>query len=378
MWRRCLINIKVNSRLYYLFHTPMQKEQFWTRDRIMWLIIGCVITAGIVWLIGYLSNVLLPFFAACLISYLLNPLVEFFKRILHLRKRLPAVIITILSVSAIIFGVCYLCMPLLLSQIDTLTNMVKRFIDHPDYNSFISFLPAEWRNYIYNFDPNTLTRYINANHISALFDRGSSLVERSWETIMKIVEWALMFIYILFILIDYDQITNGFKKLFPIKYRVQAMKVVGDVENAMNSYFRGQGLVALCACIMYCVGFTVVGLPLSLFMGFLVGILYMIPYFQYITIIPVAIICFISSLGGEVSFWSEFGQCLLVYLIVQSICDYIITPHVMGKEMGLNPAVILLALSVWGSLLGIIGMIIALPATALIISYYETYISSRK
>lgn len=57
------------------------------------------------------------------------------------------------------------------------------------------------------------------------------------------------------------------------------------------------------------------------------------------------------------------------------MCDYIITPHIMGKEMGLNPAVILLSLSVWGSLLGIIGMIIALPVTAIIMAYYERYIS---
>lgn len=71
-----------------------------------------------------------------------------------------------------------------------------------------------------------------------------------------------------------------------------------------------------------------------------------------------------------------FGKSLLVYVISQSICDYILTPHIMGKEMGLNPAVILLSLSVWGSLLGIIGMIIALPVTSLIMTYYEQYISS--
>lgn len=69
------------------------------------------------------------------------------------------------------------------------------------------------------------------------------------------------------------------------------------------------------------------------------------------------------------------GKCGLVYLISQCICDYVITPHIMRKEMGLNPAIILLALSVWGSLLGIIGMIIALPITSLIMNYYSRYIS---
>ena len=70
-------------------------------------------------------------------------------------------------------------------------------------------------------------------------------------------------------------------------------------------------------------------------------------------------------------FLPEMGKCLLVYVVSQCICDYVITPHIMGKEMGLNPAIILLSLSVWGSLLGIIGMIIALPVTALIMTYYR-------
>ena len=143
----------------------------------------------------------------------------------------------------------------------------------------------------------------------------------------------------------------------------------------MNRYFRGQGLVALCATVFYCIGFSIVGLPLAIPMGLLVGILYMIPYFQYVTLIPIAAICFIYSLGGYTPFLPEMGKCLIVYAVSQSICDYIITPHVMGKEMGMNPAIILLSLSVWGSLLGIIGMIIALPASALIMTYYRRYIS---
>ena len=89
-----------------------------------------------------------------------------------------------------------------------------------------------------------------------------------------------------------------------------------------------------------------------------------------------AVICFIYSLGGTVEFLPLLGKCGLVYLISQSICDYVITPHVMGKAMGMNPAIILLSLSIWGSLLGIIGMIIALPVSSLIMTYYERYISN--
>lgn len=85
----------------------------------------------------------------------------------------------------------------------------------------------------------------------------------------------------------------------------------------------------------------------------------------------------LSSLDGTASFWQQIGECLLVYAVSQSVCDYILTPKIMGKAMGLNPAIILLALSVWGTLMGLIGMIIALPLTTLLLSYYQTYVINR-
>lgn len=156
------------------------------------------------------------------------------------------------------------------------------------------------------------------------------------------------------------------------------MVVINDIIDNMNRYFRGQGFVAFCAMILYCIGFLIAGLPLAIPMGILVGFLYLIPYFQYVTLIPVAIIALVDAIGGGPGFFTEMWKCGLVYVVSQCICDYVITPRVMGKELGLNPAIILLSLSVWGSLFGIIGMIIALPVTALLMSYYQLYISNRK
>ena len=69
-----------------------------------------------------------------------------------------------------------------------------------------------------------------------------------------------------------------------------------------------------------------------------------------------------------------FGACILVFIVVQLIEDIFIVPRVMGKVTGLNPAIILLSLSIWGTLLGFVGMIIALPLTTLFLSYYERYV----
>lgn len=347
---------------------------FWTTDRIMRLIIGLAIAAAVIWLLSYLRDALLPFFVACLFAYLLQPVVEFNRRWTHEKGRTLSSILTLLEVSAVIVGCVYLLLPIIIREFDTLDSIVREVTTgkrpmSPEFSGIIDFVNR-------NFNPGSIKETLATMRMESIISKGSSILNESIEVLGQLLDWALTLIYILFILIDYPQIMRGFKLIVPYKYRSGAVSVVRDMQVSMNHYFRGQGMVALCATIFYCVGFTIVGLPLAVPMGLLVGILYMIPYFQYITIIPVALICFIYSLGGTETFLGLFGKSILVYVITQPICDYIITPRIMGKELGLNAAVILLSLSVWGSLLGIIGMIIALPVTSLLMSYYEQYISN--
>ncbi|MDE6276815.1 MAG: AI-2E family transporter [Muribaculaceae bacterium] len=352
----------------------LPSAQYWTTDRIMQLIIVLACGGVFIWLVGYLSDVLLPFVAACFIAYLMEPLVAWNLRITRARKRVVGVVLSLVEVLAVFVLAGYLFIPSVVKEIDMLGDIIRDLSSGkrelpPAYTFVVDFATRY-------FDARNLRDLISGSHFAAILSQGSSLLEESLETVLHILAWLLTFIYIIFILIDYQQIVRGFKLIFPRKYRAQGWTIVRDVQRSMNSYFRGQGLVALIAAVLYSAGFSIVGLPLAIPMGVLVGILYMIPYFQYVTLIPVAAICLIYSLGGHVEFLPELGKCALVYLITQSLCDYVITPHVMGKEMGLNPAMILLSLSVWGSLLGIIGMIIALPATALIMTYYEKYISN--
>jgi predicted PurR-regulated permease PerM len=98
---------------------------------------------------------------------------------------------------------------------------------------------------------------------------------------------------------------------------------------------------------------------------------------QLISLLPTTLICFVYAVDGSVSFWTIWLECMAVYVIVQIIQDFFLTPKIMGKYLGLNPAIILLSLSVWGSLLGLVGMIIALPLTTLLIAYYNRYVSNK-
>jgi predicted PurR-regulated permease PerM len=99
-----------------------------------------------------------------------------------------------------------------------------------------------------------------------------------------------------------------------------------------------------------------------------------VPYLQTIGIIPVAILGILKAAETGQSFWLIALYIAIVFIVVQIIQDLFLTPKIMGKATGMNPALILLSLSIWGSLLGFVGLIIALPATSLLISYYKKYI----
>lgn len=343
-----------------------------TFDRVVRIIIGISLVVVAVWMVNRLSNVLLPFCLACLIAYILDPFLEFNRRLLHLKGRVIATFITLFEVAFFIAVLCYLFIPSVLKEIHQMEDMIKVY---SGTDASTPLLPQEVHDYLTKLlDTGQIQKIIDGQHIGMLLNKGTSLISQSIDFVLHTLEWFLTFIYVIFILIDYQRLMRGFKLLVPPKFRPVAYRVGDDIKNSMNRYFRGQALLALCAAVFYCIGFSIVGIPLAIVLGILVGVLYMIPYFQYVTLIPVVAVCFISTMGSPGAFWPLMGKCILVYVVSQCICDYILTPKIMGKAMGLNPAIILLSLSVWGTLLGLLGMIIALPLTTLILAYYEEYV----
>jgi predicted PurR-regulated permease PerM len=109
-------------------------------------------------------------------------------------------------------------------------------------------------------------------------------------------------------------------------------------------------------------------------LGILIGLLNYVPYLQWVGLPFTIMAAAMRSLETGNNFWMMVGLVLLVFAIVQLIQEVILTPRIMGDQTGMNPAIILLSLSIWGSLLGILGMIIALPVTTILISYYKRFI----
>ena len=142
---------------------------------------------------------------------------------------------------------------------------------------------------------------------------------------------------------------------------------MGDMKKALNNYVRGQGLVALIMGILFCVGFTIIDFPMAIGLGIMIGIMDLVPYLHTFALIPTVLLALLKAADTGQNFWIILLGALIVFIVVQLICDMIVTPKVMGSAMGLNPAILLLSLSVWGALLGFIGLIIALPLTTLLI-----------
>ena len=343
-----------------------------TFDQVIRSVIAIIVVAVLVWLINYLKNVLLPFCVACLIAYVLEPVVEYQQKKFHFKKRVVPVFLTLLETIIVVVGIGCIVIPLSIKEIDQLENLIKASSGHST-----PFLPSDLQEYLRKYvDLNSIRQNFDPKQIVDAFSKGTSVLTSTIGVVMHTIEWLLTFIYVIFIMLDYRQLMSGFRKIIPPKYRAKVYPIFDDIKDNMSTYFRSQAVIAACAAVFYCIGFSLAGLPLAIVMGLVVGVLYMIPYVQYVTLIPVFILCYLDSLTGATGFWPEFGKCIAVYVISQCVCDYVLTPKIMGKSLGLNPAIILLSLSVWGALLGIIGMIIALPVTALLIAYYKQYILS--
>lgn len=354
----------------------MTERQPYTFDRVVRILFGAVFVVGLFYLIYILRGALLPFLVAWIVAYMLNPLVEYNKRVFKLKGRVLAITLTFVEVIITFALLCVLVLP---SVIDEIGVMRKLLSDYVYNSSSIPFVPQEVHDFIQqNIDFSQLSSLLRREQwlsiIEDSFSGAWGFITGSVGEIINIVSWLIVLLYIVFILLDYDKILVGFQRMIPQKYRPTVVSIVNDIEVSMNRYFRGQAVVAGLVGILFCIGFLIVGLPMAIVLGLFIGLLNMVPYLQLVGFIPTILLCLVSASETGTNFWLLFGACILVFIVVQLIEDIFIVPRVMGKVTGLNPAIILLSLSIWGTLLGFVGMIIALPLTTLFLSYYERYV----
>lgn len=353
----------------------MLSSQPYTFDRVIRILISLTLFVAVIWLVNLLKNVLLPFLVACLIAYIFEPFVQYNRTILHLKRRTLAVLVTLFEITTLFVVLCYFFVPSIIGEMHQVAALLRKYASSDVH---IPFMPSDVHTLLReNINFEDLAHKLTQQNIQSIIDHSMSFISGGVGVVMSIVEWLLVFLYVLFIMIDYDNLMRGFRLMVPPKYRKVTFSIGKDIKDSMNHYFRGQALIACIVAVFYCVGFSLVGIPMAIVLGIMTGVLFMVPYMEYITLIPVTLLCMVYSVDAHVGFWTLWFECVAVYAFSQGVADLILTPKIMGKAMGLNPAIILLSLSVWGSLMGLIGMIIALPLTTLIISYYNNYLILR-
>lgn len=350
-------------------------EKTITFDRFVRGMLSVAIIAVILYVLNYLSSVLLPFFVAWLLAYLIYPIVKFVQYRLHVPGRVLAIFVSLAFVCAIIGGVLYLIIPPMIEQFEKVGGLVTRYLHETTH--IINF-PAAIQNWVLENDENIKQFFQNKDVTDAIRQAMPKVFEVLGQTaniIISIVASLITLLYLFFILLDYEKLSAGVIKMFPPKARPFWKDLMSDVEQELNSYIRGQGLVALCIGILFCIGFTIIGFPMAIGLGILIGLLSLVPYLHGLGLIPMVFLSMLKAADTGQNFWIILASAVAVFVVVQLITDMVLTPKIMGKAMGLNPAVLLLSLSVWGALLGFIGLIIALPLTTLLIAYYQRYIT---
>ena len=344
-----------------------------TFDSFIRSVMWAVILAAIIWLLGRLSSVLLPFFLAWLIAYLLFPMVKFFQYRCHLKFRIAGILCSFITVGIVLTGLFWLMIPPMIEEGLRVKDLLINYVSHD----------AVMSNFIHdNISTDDLKAFITQegfiDSVKQAVPHVWNVLSQSFSILTSVLTLTMVLLYTLFILLDYEQFSKGWVEMLPQRYRPMAIQIVGDIEQGMNKYFRGQGLVAFCVGILFSIGFLSIGFPMAIGLGMFIGLLNMVPYLQLLGFVPTILLAVVKAADTGESFWIIMLGALIVFAVVQAIQDTILTPKIMGKVMGLNSAIILLSLSVWGALLGILGMIIALPLTTLLITYYQRYVIKDK
>lgn len=357
----------------------MERKKITFDSFIRAVILGAIII-GVLMLLKRLSGVLLPFFLAWLIAYLIYPLVSFFQHKLRLKNRIISIFCALLTLSVIGSIAFYLLVPPMIQEFLRVKDLL---IEYFSTTHTASNVPTTLSEFIrQNIDLHILEQMFSQENI---LDALKVTVPKLWALISESINLLfgfftvfLILLYIVFILLDYESISEGWAHLMPKKYRKTVTGILNDVKDGMNRYFRGQALVALCVGILFSIGFLIIDFPLAIGLGLFIGALNMVPYLQIIGFVPTIMLAILKAADTGDNFWFIIASAAAVFIVVQIIQDGYLVPRIMGKITGLNPAIILLSLSIWGSLMGMLGMIIALPLTTLMLSYYQRYIINQE
>lgn len=342
-------------------------------ERFLHLVVVVVATWAAIWVLNSLSAVLIPFILALILDYIIDPLVDRVQRLV--KSRVAAVLLTMLGLLIILGGLLAIAVPMVGKEAKHFADLVREQL--PALQARVQHTP--WlHDAVVSLGGIDYHTYLTTDNLMAL---GKKALPGFWSGVGSVFGWFFglvavftTLLYMVFLLVDEEEIAGKWKTLLPEDYRAPMTALVHDLQRVMNAYFRGQLQIAGILTVVYIIGFNIIGLPLATLLGVLAGALGLIPYFGLLSILPVAFSVGIHCMEHHTGFWGMMVWVVVVYIAAQALEGLVLTPRIQGKNTGLRPVVILLALSIWGSVLGLVGLLLALPLTTLLLSYYRRFV----
>jgi predicted PurR-regulated permease PerM len=330
-----------------------------------WGVSFVVVLVGLLWLIWPVFSMLV---GSAALAYLLDPLVDRFER--RGMTRSTAIGIIFLA-GLVLFTIGVLVVvPSVVTQFAVLSHNIT------EYLSRVDSLVAPWAAWIEEktgvhvpVDPLEIkatlpdllkkvspdARASIQGYLTGAFSSGLGLV-------LGIFNLALLPIFTFFLLRDWDRLIASVDALIPPRYRETARRIGHEVDTRLGGFVQGQITVALTLAVLYSIGLRLVGIDLAYLVGIMAGLLFVVPYLGTVIGIVLSVALSILKFGFD-------GHLLGVaaaFAIPQAFEGWFLTPRIMGDKVGLHPMVIMVALLVGGNLMGVWGMLVAIPVTATI------------
>ena len=357
-------------------------DRSFTFDRVVRLALFAGLAWCLVLLLDYLSDVLLPFVIGLVVAYFLDPVTN---RVQHvIKQRVLAALFTLVSITLAVSLVVWFVVPMVGNELADTGRTVSKMAANTELAlAAKEHLPENvWEEVNEILKRDDVKRYLTSDGaVQMAKDTAKKLSPGVWSVLSGaanvltfITGLLVIMLYVVFLLIDYHNMATRWRDYLPPGMRDDVSGFVEEFIQATNRYFRSQALVACCVAVLFAIGFSIIGLPLAILIGIFIGLLNMVPYLQILGIIPCLLLAGMKALEHGDSFLGGLGIVILVFGLVQVIQETVLVPRIQGKAMGLSPAIILLSLSVWGKLLGFLGLILALPLTCLGLTYYRRYL----
>lgn len=202
---------------------------------------------------------------------------------------------------------------------------------------------------------------ISTSMISSLGDILKNSVINAASVIMVLLNLFLIPIFFIYVINDYENLIEAFESLVPLSWRPTLDMLVKEANNILSGYIRGQLLVCTILGVLYSLGLLLVGVKFALLIGFMTGILSIIPYVGFSFGLAAALITALANFEG----FTPLIGIIVVYTLVQILEGFVITPRIVGNKVGLSPLEAILALIIMGNLFGFIGLFIAIPLGAI-------------